>query len=118
MFVCTHRVVGAVGVHTAAVLEGHALVVAEDEARVTRAALHAHASAPRGAAGAHARLRAGAAAQCVGAVGRTGLRCWWRERERERERVSDTRGDGDGDGERQRNREREKEREKDGERQR
>lgn len=63
--------IGSAGVHTSAFLEGHALVVAEDEARVALATLHALVLAARWAACPHAGFRTGTHAQRVGAVGRT-----------------------------------------------
>ena len=53
----THRVIGSTGVHAAAVFQGHTLVVAEDEARLTLAALHTQVLATGGSRHTQTRLR-------------------------------------------------------------
>lgn len=67
----THRVIRSTGVHASTFFEGHALVIAEDEAWVTLTALHTYVLTARWADHTHARFRTGTHAQRVGAVGRT-----------------------------------------------
>ena len=63
------------GVHTAAVFQGHTLVVAEDVARVTLAALHTHVLTAGRPPHTQAGLGTGAHTQRVGAVGGAGQGC-------------------------------------------
>lgn len=67
--------IGPAGVHTAAVLQRHTLVVAEDEAWVALATLHAHVLAAGGRDYPQTRLWTGTGTQSVGAVGRTFQGC-------------------------------------------
>lgn len=59
------------GVHASTFFEGHALVIAEDEAWVTLTTLHTCVRTARWADHTHARFWTGTHAQRVGAVGRT-----------------------------------------------
>jgi len=81
-------VIAAAGVHAAAVPQRHTLVVAEDEARLALAALHAHALAAGRPDGAQTRLGTGAGTQGVGAVGGAARGCVEMEGEDERMAIS------------------------------
>lgn len=67
----THRVIRSTGVQASTFFEGHALVIAEDEAWVTLTTLHTCVLTARWAVHTHARFWTGTHAQGVGAVGRT-----------------------------------------------
>lgn len=68
----TYRVIGSTGVHTATVFQGHTLVVAENEARVTLTTFHTHVLTARWSDHTQARLWTRTHTQRVGAVWRTG----------------------------------------------
>lgn len=71
----TYRMVRPGGVEAAAIFERDALVIAEDEARVAGAALHAHVAAAGRSHRARARLGTRAHAQRVRAIGGTVQGC-------------------------------------------
>lgn len=81
-----YRVIGSTGVHTATVFQGHTLVVAEDEARVTLTTFYTHVLTARRSDHTLTRLWTRTHTQRVGAVGRTGQRCMEEQREGQRER--------------------------------
>lgn len=67
----THRVIRSTCVHASTFFQGHALVIAEDEAWVTLTTLHTCVLTARWADHTHARFWTGTHAQRVGAVGGT-----------------------------------------------